>query len=235
MEEMEIKEKRYCFECWKCGIPVWYSTPFPILRPFCPDCKEEYQKEKEQTLREYIRLKTLVMHERALRILEKQEAKLFQYKEASEAVLEFALENPDKFASSHEMIAAMELIRHKIRIKTQQKIAGHRVDFVLPDLKVVLEIDGHMHQYHKLEDSKRDIKIRNELGSEWEVIRIPTKYIEQNAGALVTAIKELYRFKQNTRKKNNGVIPDWYSDREKMHYAKLLGKEIDGPERGETG
>lgn len=217
--------EEYCFPCWKCDTPVYLLSPTPILRVFCPECKEEYKREKEQTLEQYIQLKIKVMHERALRFLEKQEAQLYKYKEASEAVLGFALSNPDKFGSSHEMIAAMELIRHGIRTKMQQKIAGHRVDFMLPDLKVILEIDGHMHKYHKLKDSKRDITLRNELGNDWEVIRIPTKYLEQNAGALIKAIKELYQFKQNMRKKNNGIIPDWYSDREKLHYAKLLGED----------
>lgn len=215
----------YFLPCWKCSTPVSLMTRFPILRVFCPDCKDEHLVEKEETLKQYIRLKTLVMHERALRILEKQEAHLFKYKDASEAVLEFALDDPEKFASSHEMIAAMELIRNGVKVKVQQKIGKHRVDFVIPEFKVVLEIDGYMHDYHKIKDNKRDIELRNELGPEWEVVRIPTKYIEQNAGALITAIKAIYKFKQDARKANNGILPEWYSSREKMHYAKILASK----------
>lgn len=216
------------FPCWTCGIPVHSLTSHPILRVFCVDCREDFEKQKTDTLKEYIQLKTKVMHERALRILEKQCAKLFLYIDAAQVVLEFALEDPSRFQSSHEMISAMELIRHSIKIQVQQRIAGHRVDFVIPKLKVVLEIDGYMHEYKKLKDSKRDIKVRQELGEEWEVIRIPTKYIEQNSAALVKAIVELYKYKRKVRKQNNGLIPDWYSERDKMRYAKALGiKEED--------
>lgn len=232
---MEPAQDVHFFPCWRCGIPVVSYTSYPILRVFCPDCKNEYQEEKERILKEYVQLKIRVMHERALRILEKQEAHLFKYREASQAVLEFALSNPDKFQSSHEMIAAMELIRNEIKVKIQQKIENHRVDFVIPDMKVVLEIDGYMHDFKKVKDSKRDLKIRRILGPEWEVIRIPTKYIEQNASALIKAIRELYNFKQKVRKQNNGIIPDWYSDREKMHYTKILaGKDVEDDEIDET-
>mgnify|MGYP001207945548 FL=1 len=226
IEELSIEDReKHYFPCWGCDIPVPLLNNQPLLRVFCPDCKEKYEAEKEETLKEYVRLKTLVMHERALRILEKQEAKLFKYKDAAEAVLDFALTDPQKFSSSHEMIAAMELIRHNVKVKVQYKVANHRVDFLIPKFKTVLEIDGYMHKYHKLKDSKRDIKIRQELGEDWEVVRIPTKYIEQNAGALIRAIKELYKFKQQTRRKNNGLMPEWYSDREKTYYEKVLSQE----------
>jgi very-short-patch-repair endonuclease len=213
------------FPCWNCGIPIATIINKPHARLFCPECKEEYESTKENNLKKYIKLKTEIMFERALRMLEKQFVNMYNYIDAAEVVRNFALEHPERFGSSHEMVAAMELIRQEIKIKTQHKILNHRVDFLLPDLKVILEIDGYMHQHRKIKDSKRDIKIRNELGHDWEIVRIPTKYIEQNITALLEAIKGVYKYKQEIRSKNNGVIPDWYSDREKNHYAKLLGSK----------
>lgn len=220
----EELEKHY-FPCWECGIPVPSLLTNPHLRMFCPECKGNYEKEKQNTLSEYLKLKTMVAFERAMRILEKQSANLYEYKDESELVLELASSDPEKFASSHEMIAAMELLRNRIKTKTQQKILNHRVDFLLKDLKVVLEIDGYMHDFSKVKDSKRDVKILSELGIGWEVVRIPTKYIEENVKQLVPAIKAIYKYKQDIRKQNNGVIPEWFSKRENQHYKKVLNSK----------
>ncbi|KYD23275.1 hypothetical protein B4109_3201 [Geobacillus stearothermophilus] len=79
-----------------------------------------------------------------------------------------------------------------------------------------------MHDYSKLKDSKRDVKIINELGTGWEVVRIPTKYIEQNVKMLVPAIKEIYSYKQKLRKENSGFIPSSFSERDKQMYKKIF-------------
>lgn len=221
MIEFEELENHY-FPCWECGVPVPTVMSSPRARLYCPDCNTEYEESKKETLKQYILLKTQVAFERALRILEKQRATLYEYKDESELVLELALNDPEKFNSSHEMIAAMELLRNRIKTKTQQKILNHRVDFVLPDLKVVLEIDGYMHDFSKVKDSKRDVKVLSELGNGWEVVRIPTKYVEENVKQLVPAIKAISKYKQDIRKQNNGVIPEWFSKRESQHYKKLL-------------
>lgn len=212
------------FPCWTCGIPVATVLDNPHSRMFCPECKEKYEADKQNTLSKYIELKIRVMFERAMRILEKQFAPLYEYKDESEYVLELALSDAEKFGSSHEMVAAMELLRNRVKAKVQQRILSHRVDFLLPDLKVVLEIDGYMHNYSKLKDSKRDVKIVNELGAGWEVVRIPTKYIEQNVRMLVPAIKELHAYKQKLRRKYNGFIPPTFSERDKQLYQQILGK-----------
>lgn len=218
----EVEEESYYFPCWGCEIPVRSLVKTPKLRVFCPDCKEDYLSEKEDTLKQYILLKMKVMHERALRFLEKQLCCLADYKDASEVVLEFALGDPEKFGSSHEMMAAMELIRHEIKIKLQQKVGKHRVDILIPSMKAVLEIDGYMHQHSQVKDSKRDVEVQNELGVGWEVIRIPTKHIEKNVGRLIPAIKEMHNYKQQLRVKHNGFLPTGFSEREKQHHLKIL-------------
>lgn len=223
MDNIFDELENHYFPCWVCEIPVATILSKPHSRIYCPDCKEVYEKEKADTLKKYIRLKTIVAFERALRVLEKQSANLYDYKDESELVLDLAKKDPEKFASSHEMIAAMELLRNRIKAKTQQRVLTHKVDFLLPDLKVVLEIDGYMHDFSKVKDSKRDVKVITELGKGWEVVRIPTKYIEENVKQLVPAIKAIYKYKQEIREQNNGVIPEWYSKRESQHYKKLLG------------
>lgn len=212
----EFQEERnmYLFDCWYCGENVVKTYHDPSNRVFCETCRDEYQAEKEKTLEEYVALKIEVMYERSLRYMEKQILSMHMYKEAAETVRDFAREDPNRFGSSHEMMAAMELIRQEIPIKMQYKVKRHRIDILIPSLKVALEIDGYMHQYKVLKDSVRDVDLINEFGVGWEVIRIPTKHIEQNIKQLVPAIKALYKEKQLLRKKNGGFIPNNFSKRD---------------------
>lgn len=209
------EEKNYLFECWNCNEWVVKDIKTPNLRVYCEGCQQEYDNKYQKIKQEYVALKIEMMYERSLRILEKQEACLADYKEAAEAVLYFAREDTSKFQSAPEMIATMELIRNGIKVKPQYKIHRHVIDILIPSMKVGLEIDGYNHKFQVLKDSHRDIQLIEELGQGWEIVRIPTKYIESNVKQLVPAIKRLYKEKQEIRSKNNGFIPMNYSERDK--------------------
>jgi very-short-patch-repair endonuclease len=116
----------------------------------------------------------------------------------------------NKFDSAHEIVAAVILIHNEVRTKTQYKVGAYRVDFYLPELKIVLEIDGERHRHKKQHDNERDIFIRKELGSDHEIIRVKTERIEENAELLVEAIKSIKEERQELRKKNFGCLPTWY-------------------------
>ena len=221
-------------KCWECETVIevdieseWFDSkgyynperfnpPKKAWRRFyCESCNEIVKKRIEEEKNQYVELKIKMMQERALDILEKQKIDFYEYSEAIKAVQEFSLEQTDKFDSSYEMIAAIILIHNRIQVKLQYKISKYKVDFFLPDYKCALEIDGERHQHNTLYDSNRDIKIRQILGSEWEIVRIDTKYLEQNAKVLPKAIVELKKLKQDTRRKNNGIIPSHFSKRDK--------------------
>lgn len=184
-------------------------------RFYCDSCEKEVKEQMAINKENYIKLKIKMSYERAIGILETQKIDIYEYEEAMKAVKEFAEENPDKFDSSYEMIAAIILINEGVSIKLQQKVGKYRADFYLSDFKCILEIDGERHEGKLLEDSNRDIKIRQILGAEWEVVRIPTGYLEQNAKMLLKALLELKKLKQDTRNKNGGIIPSTYSKRDK--------------------
>ena len=93
----------------------------------------------------------------------------------------------------------------------QEKIGKYRVDFLIPSLKIVLEIDGVTHADRLYYDRDRDKYIREELGKEWEVVRIKTEYVEQNAEMLVEAIKSIRREKQKLRAEYGGALPEWFA------------------------
>lgn len=219
-------EKSYLHECWYCNEYIVESGPYPKERSFHEECKERYLIEKEETKTEYIRLKVEVMFERALRTIEKQDyGSISEYKEAADAVHELAQRDSNKFASSHEMVAAMELIRNRVKTKVQYPINRRRVDMLLPELKVALEIDGNLHKFRIGKDSDRDIEIMNYLNENdngWEVIRIPTIFIEKNITKLVPSIKQLYKERQELRRKHNGFLPSYYSSHNRSSQLKAL-------------
>lgn len=214
--------------CWRCGevdSSEYYMGNGEQIRFFHAECRTEYEDERDAQLEEYVQLKIKVMHERALRMLEKQGAELYRYFDESEAVLAKALETPSAFASSAEMIAGMELLRREIRFKPEHVIGRRRVDFYIPELKVVLEIDGHFHKGKELQDSKRDVEVLsvlNENDSGWEVVRIPTSRIEENSKKLVNAIIAIANYKRKERSMNNGFLKQGTSKHQDVHYEKLL-------------
>lgn len=227
-EKMNNRLNQKIKTCWYCGTKGYQERSFGETyyenRYFHNDCFDKYESEKESNLKKYVELKTKVMHERALRMLEKQKVDLENYYDESDAVLEKSLEEPGKFLSSAEMVAAMELLRNRVRFKKEHQVGNHRVDFLIPSLKVVLEIDGKLHGFQKIKDTKRDgtiLNVLNENDKGWEVVRIPTKYIEQNVKQLLKAIVEMKKHKQELRRKNGGFIPTYFSRRDKQYHEEL--------------
>lgn len=212
--------------CWRCGAKKNYLTSIKY-RYYCDSCKEEVAKEYDSMLKEFIRLKTLIMLEKAQRILEGQEIDMKEYIEAIEAVKEKALQDSRKFESAYEMVAALVLIINRVKVKMQYPIKSFNVDFLIPSLKVVLEIDGSVHKPREKDDNRRDIIIREVLGKDWEVIRIPTKYLYRNAELLLEAIIEIKAQKQKARASNHGILPIWFSNRETKEYQAILPRKND--------
>jgi len=208
------------YECWYCGIET--EIEIQNLRAFCPECFEEHKQKHLEIVKKYANLKTKIMFETALRILEKSGIAVNKYQDSAFAVIESALSDTEKFLSSYEIIAAIILEHNGYDYKSNYTIGRYRVDFYIPELKVCLEIDGSFHNGKEIRDNKRDVEIRNTLGKEWEVLRIATKYLDQNAPMLIKAIEELKKEKLKWRDKYNGLTPDWYSLREKKHYQKQL-------------
>lgn len=240
--------------CWECGREFeknieteWealvyaavrrmaeYKTPLPApkkawKRFYCKDCQPIVRRDQEETKRLYIETKTKITIDRAISTLEKQRLDIYDYQDAIRRVEAYARQYPEKFDSSYEIIAAVMLLKSGVDIKPQHKIGPYRVDFYIPKWKCILEIDGERHKDRLLEDSNRDKKLREELGAEWEVVRIPTGFLDTNAKEIVRAIKELKANKQKIRAANGGIIPASYSKRDKARInkaAKIAHSEL---------
>jgi very-short-patch-repair endonuclease len=193
---------------------------------FCVDCITEHPARLKETKDEYLRLKMILMYDRALRILERQHVQMHLYQESAEVVKAKSEQPQVMFNSAHEMVAVMELIRNKIKTQIQFNIGRFRVDILLPKEKAIVEVDGVLHKHQKEKDYHRDIEIRKKLGADWEIVRIPTSKIEQNISQLLTAVREIRAYKQDIRNNNNGLIPSWYSKREATAWEKITKEHL---------
>ncbi len=193
-------------QCWVCGGQATthrnigertgiFFEPFKedVQRCYCDSCFRKVMEQRRKDHAEYVRLKKKLMFERAVCILERQDLCIYDYKEAINAVREFAEEHPDKFDSAYEMIAAIILVDNEIECKPQYKVGDYQCDFCIPAWKVILEIDGDRHRHRKEYDSDRDKAIVAMLGEEWQIVRIKTEYLDMKADLLVEAIKEVIR------------------------------------------
>jgi len=118
------------------------------------------------------------------------------------------------FQSTEEIMVALELLKQNIKVRHQVKFGRYKADFVLPEEKIVLEVDG-MAFHNKSTVQKeiiRDNLIILSLGADWEVIRISDKNINTNVKKILTAIKQV-KLKRAKMRKLTGELPAWYSER----------------------
>lgn len=209
--------------CWRCGKEIPYNSI--ETRAYCPECQLLAQQESEELTQNYLKYKSLIMYENALKGMEKQKLNMHYYYEACQVLKERIISDYKTFESADEIMACIELLNNEIEVKPQYRIGKYTVDFMLPKLKIILEIDGYLHNNSKvlLRDAKRDVEILNELGSGWEVIRVKTSVIEKRLMFLVDDIIKEYKMRQQLRKCNHGILPDNYNDYTKVLYKDILG------------
>ena len=211
-------------KCWICGKDIVESFGAMDIMSgrFCKEHWREHQKQYKQTVTEYLKLKTQIMFERAVRLLENTGINMTDIKREAQAVQKHSVDSPGSYKSSQEMVTSVIMLKAGYDFELNYKIGKYIVDMYLPDLKLIVEVDGERHDNRQLQDSKRDTELRRMLGDEWEVIRIPTQYIEQNPLKIPDAVIALAKQKRDLRKKNGGFLPNSYSKREQAKYAKAM-------------
>lgn len=197
-------------KCWVCGKPATVTrvlgNPFEMFdshvytvdvkfneqRCYCQNCFDERAERLRKENALYLDLKNKRLIERSIDRLEHCQISFDEYGEAIKAVEAYANENPNKFDSSYEFIAAVMLIHNHIRCIPQYKVGRYSIDFLLPDEFVVLEVDGDRHHTKKQRnaDSRRDPNIKKVLGPEWDIVRIDGELIRANPTKLVEAIRK---------------------------------------------
>ena len=195
--------------CWICGKanaiitrPVLAGSSFISPKPskyhrcYCEKCFEEERHKETEERKLYIKLKKREMFRKAVKLLEAQDTDMYEYQEAIDVVSDFIEANVDKFDSSYEVLTAIVLVQNRIYSKMQYKVGKYQVDFLLPDMFVVLEIDGERHKHKKDYDSVRDKEIKKMLGPHWEIIRIPTDRLDKDAKKIPEAIDKVLEYRE---------------------------------------
>lgn len=176
-----------------------YSKPNRYKRSYCEKCFEEHENKIKSEKELLVKLKKRMMFENAMQTLEKQKYDFYKNRDVINAVQEKLEEDPDKFDSSYEIVAAIIFVENEIYCKMQYKILNYQVDFLIPDYHLVLEIDGEQHKTNKGKDSVRDSEIKKELGKGWDILRIPTELLDMNASNLVKAIEEVLDYRETKK------------------------------------
>ncbi len=176
----------YFPKCHLCGNEVQAKSYNEKRQYTCNRCKgiTKELKNEERVYKKEIRFA------RALDRLEDMVGDLTPYERAINLV-KVNLHRPGWFASTEEILMAFELIKNKVKVIHNQKIKRYRADFVLPDLKIVLEVDGE--KYHnsstREREGVRDGEIILMLGLDWRIVRVPTAYINKDVRKTMLLLK----------------------------------------------
>lgn len=205
----------YYPKCHICNQEVLSYSYKRGIKYTCNDCKIKQHmsdKENKNIINKETKDRKL---ENAIKRINKQVGTKISEYEKSIDIIKKNLYKDKWFDSTEEIMVALELIRRKIKVRHQVKMGIYRLDFVLPDEKIVLEVDGTVFHTEKTKEKEdvRDNIIILSLGPTWEVVRITDDLINQNIRRLLPAIRAVRDKRQKIRKANNGMLPDWYSKR----------------------
>lgn len=210
--------------CTSCGKDFKSFRP-ERSRRWCPSCWQQHCLSVEEMEKEFAILKHKLSFEHALRKMELSVG-VFEIEDMTasiSAIKEMFDIKPDAFKSSYEIITAIFLYDDDIFFKLNHKVLNYEIDFFLPDEHICLEIDGAWHNTdaQKIKDGKRDILVREELGADWETVRIPTKLIDRHPERIIEAMISLSDKQRKTRRKHNGMLPENYSQTTKAYYNSI--------------
>lgn len=197
--------------CCLCGEEVHSWSYQSGVKYRCKSCRAIVaQAEKEQK-----RIENYQPAEKQLASAVKKIGKhvdISKYEKAIEKVAKEMHEKP--YDSAVEIMVAIELSKQGIAYRHQVKLGSYRADFLLDDMKVVLEVDGVI--YHsartRQKEELRDGLILIALGAEWQIVRITDELVNENITKLKQAIEKVLQRRAMLRGKN-GALPEWYTDR----------------------
>ena len=183
----------YHIPCAKCGRIVKRKVYNGDKAYYCDICKNDLVK-KEKALE----------HELLDEILSKGEQRFFRAKEkllkqvgkpeAYANAIRIAETQANYYGSIPEAMVAIELIRLGYAIIPQQGIGRYKVDFAIPNEKLIVEVDGGL--YHSDINPDRDNYIKLCLGLDWEIVHIPAEWVSKDIRRLGKVLKEVEKKRQ---------------------------------------
>lgn len=207
----KMSKDTYKVPCSNCGDSVYVWKVRKDVSYKCKFCKEAEKFKKAEKRKPLSELESERRLEIAKEYLQRKGI-LNQYQKPIE-VLNKHLYKTGWFQSSNEVLVGLELLRNGYKFNHQVIIGRWRADFIIPDIKIVLEVDGEMfhNKNTKEKEQLRDNFIINKMGEGWEVIRIKDSMLRKNIQRLIPAIKKVITERQKIRNSYTS-LPNWYSD-----------------------
>ncbi len=162
--------------CPKCGAITKkrrYVRKYSRLCEYCKKDIKRHEYQYQQSKAECFETKEDKRFQRAVDEIKSIVPDFDSY----EQPIAMAKKRAAKYASIPEAMVAIELLKEGYRIIPQQKIGHYKVDFCLPDEKVIIEVDGSM--FHQKPSSKREATIQFSLGLDWKIIHVPAEEIRK--------------------------------------------------------
>lgn len=194
------RRTKFKVKCEKCNNDFWAGGYVRGKKYYCERCKVKMKRENEVNEDfEFHQLKEFKF-ETALCRIKNQVSNIDEYQNAI-GIVHKTLHNIGWYQSTEEIMAAIEFLKNKEKVIHQQKILNYHVDFVLPDKKAIVEIDGKpYHGYNKEREGIRDGNIILAIGIQWELIRIDTDKINKNITKLLPAIDAILLERRKRRR-----------------------------------
>lgn len=179
----------YHIPCERCGRDV-KRTQYSKKREYvCEYCRQKELKRKrvlKKSTLENVKTRADRRFDKAVEEIKSQVKDFDKYKKA----IELARMRCEKYASVPEAMVAIELLKIGYKIIPQQQIKKYRVDFLLPNEKYVIEVDGKV--YHRdIYGGDREAVIQFSLGLDWKILHIPAEDISKQIYKLQEVINRL--------------------------------------------
>lgn len=180
--EVEVK-------CDKCGH-MFTRRMYKGGQHLCEFCKRILRanaiatdNELEYELTPYV--PALSKNEKRFSIAQSKMPKRYDYSRA----IELARTKLNQYDSVPEAMVAIELIRLGYKVIPQQTIAGYRVDFCLPDIKLIIEVDGSIYHSDTKKEIIRESVIRRSMPG-WLILHLPAGWISKHIYKLQKCIEK---------------------------------------------
>lgn len=217
-------QKRFCSSC------VNYQ---PVSRSkACRDCGQEFEARNgnsklcgpcrdKRLIERADRLATPVdrgkrqrAFKRACRMIMGQGYALSDYRRGIRVVVKHLYDH-GKWDSSLEIAVALEIIRRRWNARHQTRVAGYRADFWFPDVRLVVEIDGH--PIHRTfdglrRDSRRDREMFTEAAAmeQWvDVLRLDGSAVTRDVRKAANHIARRIEARKKGRAQLADTPYDW--------------------------
>lgn len=178
----------YSIPCELCGKEVRNGQYSRTRRYLCDYCKKMVTK-KEKIAAELLNGVETTREQRfdkAIVNIRNQVKDISEYDNA----IRIAKTRAERYGSVPEAMVAIELLKQGYKIIPQQSVGKYRVDFAIPSLKLVIEVDGAL--YHKpTSKSKREGAIQIMLGFDWKIAHVPAELIAKDIKKLEPIMQSL--------------------------------------------